>query len=104
MSLHVSARGEELDEFGNRAKHKNEKQTVKQLQEVAPAFIEMAHRIAWATAATVGYDPTIIPQWTSPTADAFAVLRLEPWRLRVFPGTALAGQGKVLTWKEGDRV
>ena len=35
----------------------------------------------------VGYDPAIIPAWTSPTAPAFAVLRLAPWRLRVFPGT-----------------
>jgi len=43
--------------------------------------------------APVGYDPSIIPQWTSPDVDAFAVLRLDPWRLRVFPGTALLGQG-----------
>ena len=28
----------------------------------------------------VGYDPTIIPAWTSPTANAFAVIKLEPWR------------------------
>jgi hypothetical protein len=50
----------------------------------------------------VGYDPRIVPAWTSPTADAFAVIRLEPWRLRVFPGTVLLGQGgQVLTWREG---
>jgi hypothetical protein len=50
--------------------------------------------------APVGYDPTIIPGWTSPTAPSFAVLRLDPWRLRVFPGTVLMGQGgDVLTWK-----
>jgi len=49
----------------------------------------------------VGYDPAIIPAWTSPTAPAFAVLRLAPWRLRVFPGTVLFGQGgEVLTWQE----
>jgi hypothetical protein len=48
----------------------------------------------------VGYDPTVIPAWTSPTADSFAVIRLEPWRLRVFPGSVLLGQGgEVLTWK-----
>ena len=50
----------------------------------------------------VGYDPAIIPAWTSPTADTFAVLRLEPWRLRVFPGTVLltGGEvGEVLVWQ-----
>ncbi len=50
--------------------------------------------------APVGYDPTVIPAWTSPTVDSFAVIRLEPWRLRVFPGTLFFGKGgKVLTWK-----
>ena len=49
----------------------------------------------------VGYDPSIIPPWTSPEADAFGALRLEPWRLRVFPGTMLLQQtGEVLTWAE----
>jgi hypothetical protein len=49
----------------------------------------------------VGYDPGIIPIWTSPSSDAFAVLRLEPWRLRVFPGMALtARRGEVLVWEE----
>lgn len=49
----------------------------------------------------VGYDPAIVPAWTSPTADAFAVLRLEPWRLRVFPGGVLMGQpgAEVLRWQ-----
>jgi hypothetical protein len=43
----------------------------------------------------------MIPAWTSPTADSFAVLRLEPYRLRVFPGTMLIGRGgEVLTWRE----
>lgn len=47
----------------------------------------------------VGYDPSIIPNWNAPTDPAFAALRLEPWRLRVFPGTMLlAGSGEVLTW------
>ncbi len=50
-------------------------------------------------AAPVGYDPAIIPAWTSPTCDAFAALRLEPWRLRVFPGSFLSGKGQVLKWR-----
>lgn len=50
--------------------------------------------------APVGYDPAIIPPWSGgPTSDAFAGLRLEPHRLRVFPGTMLLqGTGDVLTW------
>jgi hypothetical protein len=53
--------------------------------------------------APVGYDPAMIPQWDSPASDAFAVVRLEPWRLRVFPGTVLLGQGgTVRTWRGGD--
>ena len=48
----------------------------------------------------VGYDPSIVPGWDEPTSDAFAALRLDPWRLRVFPGTVLLGQGgEVLTWR-----
>jgi Pyridoxamine 5'-phosphate oxidase len=48
----------------------------------------------------VGYNPAMIPSWTSPTAPAFAALRLEPWRLRVFPGSVLLGKGgEVLRWK-----
>jgi hypothetical protein len=47
----------------------------------------------------VGYDPAMIPVWDEPTSPSFAALRLDPWRLRVFPGTALLGQGgDVLTW------
>lgn len=49
----------------------------------------------------VGYDPAMIPAWESPTSESFAVLRLEPWRLRVFPGSVLMGQGgEVLNWRE----
>lgn len=51
----------------------------------------------------VGYDPAIVPAWPGPTAEAFAALRLEPWRLRVFPGSVLLGQGgEVLRWREHD--
>jgi hypothetical protein len=50
--------------------------------------------------APVGYDPALISGWTTPTAESFAALRLEPWRLRVFPGTVLMGQGgEVLNWR-----
>ncbi len=50
--------------------------------------------------APVGYDPAIVPAWDKPTSDSFAVLRLEPWRLRVFPGTALlSGTGDILVWQ-----
>ena len=48
----------------------------------------------------LGYDPTIIPTWKSPTSEAFAVIRLQPWRLRVFPGSVLVGQGgEILNWR-----
>jgi len=49
----------------------------------------------------VGYDPAIIPPWADgPTSEAFAVLKLKPWRLRVFPGSVLMGQGgDVLNWR-----
>ena len=51
--------------------------------------------------APVGYDPALIPPWAAgPTSDAFAALRLDPWRLRVMPGTVMtAGQGSVLSWR-----
>jgi hypothetical protein len=69
------------------------------------AFDDETRAMVWNLFATapppVGYDPAIIPGWDSPTSPAFAALRLEPWRLRVFPGAALLGQGgAVLTWQE----
>jgi hypothetical protein len=50
--------------------------------------------------APVGYDPAVIPPWKDgPLSPAFGALRLQPRRLRVFPGTVLLrGQGDVLTW------
>jgi hypothetical protein len=48
----------------------------------------------------VGYDPSIIPQWTSPQAPELGVLRLEPRALRVMPGTVMTkGEGALLTWR-----
>ena len=47
------------------------------------------------------YNPRIVPAWENPTCEAFAVIRAEPWRLRVFPGSVLLGRnGKVLTWRK----
>lgn len=62
-----------------------------------------ARRAAWERFANgpepVGYDPALIPGWTSATTPEFGVLRLEPSRLRVFPGTMLLhGTGDVLNW------
>ena len=62
-----------------------------------------ARHDAWARFADapepVGYDPSIIPAWTDPDAEAFGVLRLNPYRLRVFPGTLLLqGTGDLLNW------
>jgi hypothetical protein len=49
----------------------------------------------------VGYNPAIIPAWTSPTVEAFAALRLEPWRIRVVPSSVVMGQGgQILKWRE----
>jgi hypothetical protein len=49
----------------------------------------------------VGYDPAIIPGWDSPASEGFAALRLDPWRIRVFPGSVMMGRGgEVLTWRE----
>lgn len=49
----------------------------------------------------VGYDPSLIPPWTDPDAEAFGVLELAPHRLRVFPGSLLlAGEGDLLTWHD----
>jgi hypothetical protein len=49
--------------------------------------------------APVGYDPSIIPGWDSPDAPAFGIIRLEPARLRVMPGSFMIQQvGELLTW------
>jgi hypothetical protein len=48
----------------------------------------------------VGYDPAIVPVWKDgPTSDAFAALRLTPWRLRVMDGSVmLRGSGNLFSW------
>lgn len=49
----------------------------------------------------VGYDPALIIGWESPTSDSYAAIRLDPWRLRVFPGSLFARQdGDILVWQE----
>ena len=51
--------------------------------------------------APVGYDPSIIPPWTSPEVPAFGILRLTPTRLRVQPAAVLL-EGKAdltLSWR-----
>ena len=48
----------------------------------------------------LGYDPAIIPGWESFESETFSVLKLEPWRLRVFPASMLfEGSGEVLVWE-----
>ena len=73
------------------------------------AYDDETRRMVWDLfkngPSPVGYDPAIVPAWKSPTAEAFAVIKLEPWRLRVFPGTVLLGQGGVvLTWQADKAV
>jgi hypothetical protein len=52
--------------------------------------------------APVGFDPAVILPWKGgPTSAAFAVLRLEPWRLRVMPGSLmLGGGGEIMVWRK----
>ena len=37
----------------------------------------------------VAYDPSVIPGWDNADSPGFDVLRLDPWRLRVMPGSSL---------------
>ena len=37
----------------------------------------------------VGYDPSMIPGWDNADSPGFDALRLDPWRLRVMPGSSL---------------
>ena len=71
---------------------------------------EKSRREGWDRFASapppVGYDPAIIPAWSDgPTSPAWSVIRLRPWRVRVFPGVfARSGgtEGRVLTWQSPD--
>ena len=51
----------------------------------------------------LGYDPggINVPGWDSPTSPAFAVLRLEPWRLKALPANVFmkGGSGGALVWR-----
>ena len=38
--------------------------------------------------APVGYDPAMIPGWENASSPGFDPLRLDPWRIRVMPGSA----------------
>jgi hypothetical protein len=73
--------------------------------EITWAFDDSTRREVWElfrdTPAPVGYDPAIVPAWSDgPTSPAFAALRLDPWRLRVMPGSAMLGQGgEILRWR-----
>jgi hypothetical protein len=49
--------------------------------------------------APVGYDPALIPGWTSPDAEAFGVLRLRPRRLALMDGSLMTrGEGRMFRW------
>jgi hypothetical protein len=68
------------------------------------AFDDAARITLWNlflnTPPPLGYDPKIIPVWPSPTCDAFAALRLDPWRIRVMPASVFTRQGgQILKWR-----
>jgi len=69
----------------------------------ALVFDDVTRTMVWNLFRTapepLGYDPGLF--WDGPTSDSFAALRLEPWRLRVMPGSVmLKREGEVLTWRE----
>ncbi|MCC7369865.1 MAG: pyridoxamine 5'-phosphate oxidase family protein [Chloroflexi bacterium] len=56
-----------------------------------------------STPEPLGYDPGGIgvPGWDSPTSPGFVVLRLRPWRLRVFPSSITRGEGgELMVWQD----
>ncbi|MDE0368109.1 MAG: pyridoxamine 5'-phosphate oxidase family protein [Gammaproteobacteria bacterium] len=68
-------------------------------------FDDEGRRMVWDLFANgpapVGYDPAMIPGWDNALSPTFAALRLDPWRLRVMPGTALMqGTFEARTWRE----
>ena len=49
----------------------------------------------------LGFDPAMIPAWDSPLSPDLAVMRLEPWRIRLMPGEVLLNQaGNTLVWQK----
>ena len=52
----------------------------------------------------LGYDGATIPMWKDgPTSPGYGALRLDPWRLRVFPASlGKTGEGEILTWQSPD--
>jgi len=53
-----------------------------------------------STPEPLGFDPAMIPSWDGPTSPSLAVLRLEPWRIRLMPGSVLLEQaGNTLSWQ-----
>ena len=69
------------------------------------AFDDETRQMVWDLFANgpapVGYDPAIIPGWDDASSPTFAALKLDPWRLRVMPGTALMqGTFEAQTWQE----
>lgn len=68
------------------------------LAEIAPAFIEVAHRIVWCTVATVDLNDR--PR----TGVLYPIREWDGRRLRVMPGSFMSkGQGQVLTYRKGSR-
>ena len=52
--------------------------------------------------APLGYVPSIIPGWDSPSAPAFGVLQLEPFAVRLLEGSRMmGGDGKAFEWRAG---
>jgi hypothetical protein len=52
--------------------------------------------------APLGYVPSMIPGWDSPSAPAFGVLQLEPFAIRVLEGSRMmGGDGKAFEWRAG---
>ena len=65
---------------------------------------DAARQRAWDlfenTSTPVGYDPGIIG-WEDIHSDTYGALTLEPWRLRVMPGTIMTqGTGDVRSWRD----
>jgi hypothetical protein len=88
-----------------------ENRDMQELTVVAPVFATAEARSrGWerfkAVPPPVGYDPGIIPQRKAgPMSPQWGVMRLEPWRLRVFPGVfarTSGAEGEILTWRRGD--